>query len=65
MGRNRTPSWIIRRAIKRSVRNCEAKKVFKAVDEAAEYAKQFKGNMTVYPCRVCGHYHLTTNKKED
>ena len=57
--------WMRRRAVKRSIRNCMAKKVFKTVDEAAAFAKQFNGGQTVYPCRVCGDYHLTTQSKED
>lgn len=60
----KTPGWIVRRAIKRSVRNCGEKRVFKTVDEAAEFVKPHHGNQLVYPCRVCGHYHITTNRQD-
>lgn len=53
-----------RRARKRSERNCRAKKVFKTIADADAFAKQFNGHQTVYPCRVCGEYHLTTQNAE-
>ena len=60
----KVPAWVIRRAIKRSHRNCAAKKVFKTIAEADAFAKQFNGHQRVYPCRVCGEFHLTTVKEK-
>ncbi len=58
------PPWKRRQIAKRAIKNCQKKRVFKTVDEAASYSARFKGNMRVYPCRICGHYHLTTNHDE-
>ncbi len=61
MAKDKKP-WGARVARKNLIRKCGEKKIFKTVDEAATYAAQFKGNMRVYPCRVCGEYHMTTNR---
>lgn len=66
MAKGKKPQpWMIQRAIKRSRRNCAAKKVFKTIAEADAFAKQFNGHQTVYPCRVCGEYHLTTQHAKE
>lgn len=58
MGRNRTPSWIVRRAIKRSIQNCTAKTVYKTIAEADAASKKY--NQRLYICKVCQQYHLTS-----
>lgn len=60
MAKRRPPSWMIERAIRRSRRNCAAKAVYRTIAEAEEFARQFNGAQTVYPCRECGEFHLTT-----
>jgi ribosomal protein S20 len=58
MAKNRTPSWVIRRAIKRSVRNCMDKTVYKTIVDAVTAAK--KHGQRLYICPICKEYHLTS-----
>lgn len=59
MDKNKTPKWAIRRAIKRSIRNCMDKTVYKTIAEAEAAVKKYHQRM--YICPVCKEYHLTSN----